>query len=102
MHEHLATEARQEMRAERTKGSVTCGCGCVLGWSAPDEVSCLQWHMLECGLLGETAIRTRWHVAVCAALSKRIKHRDVVDGIMACWATTAGRIHTVAGDQSRG
>jgi len=37
-----------------------------------------------------------------AALSKRIKRRDVVDGVMACWATTAGRTHTAAGDQSRG
>ena len=103
MHEHLlATEARQEMWAGRTKGSVTCGCGCVLGRAAPGEVSCLQWHMLKCGLPGETAIRTRWHVAVRAALSKRIKRRNVIDGIMACWATTAGRIHTAAGDQSRG
>ena len=39
MHEHLATEARQEMWAGRTAGSVTCGCGCVLSWAAPDEVS---------------------------------------------------------------
>ena len=39
MHEHLATEARQEMWAGRAKGSVTCGCGCVLSWAAPDEVS---------------------------------------------------------------
>ena len=31
-----------------------------------------------------------------------MKRRDVVDGIMACWATTDGRIHTAAGDQSRG
>ena len=37
-----------------------------------------------------------------SALSKRIKRRDVVDEIMACWATAAGRIHTAAGDQSRG
>ena len=102
MHEHLATEARQEMWAGQAKGSVTCGCGCVLSWAAPDEVSCLQWHMLECGLANETAIRTRWHTAVRAALAKRIKRRDVVDGIMACWAMTAGRIHTAAGDQSRG
>ena len=58
--------------------------------------------MLECGLPGETAIRTRWHIAVRAALSKRVKRREVVDGIMVYWATTAGRIHTVAGDQSRG
>ena len=29
MHEHLATEARQAMRAGQVKGSVTCGCGCV-------------------------------------------------------------------------
>ena len=101
MHEHLATEARQEMWAGQTKGSVTCGCGHVIGWAAPDEVSRPQWHMLECGLPGETAIRTRWRVAVRAALSKRIKRRDVVDGIMACWATTAGRIHTAAGDHSR-
>ena len=36
-----------------------------------------------------------------AALAKRIKRRDVVDGVMACWAMTAGRIHT-EGDQSRG
>ena len=35
-------------------------------------------------------------------LSKRIKRRDVVDGIVACWATTAGQIHAAAGDQSRG
>ena len=102
MHEHLATEARQEMRAGRAKGSVTCGCGCVLSWAAPDEVSRLQWHMLECELPGETAIRTRWHAVVRAALAKRIKRRDVVDGAMACWVTTAGRIHTAAGDQSRG
>ena len=98
----LATEARQEMWAGQAKGSVTCGCGCVLSWAAPDEVSRLQWHMLECGLPGETAIRTRWHAAVRAALAKRIKRRDVVDGVMACWAMTAGRIHTAAGDQSRG
>ena len=58
--------------------------------------------MLECGLPGESAIRTYWHVVVRSVLSKRIKRRDVVDGIMACWATTAGRIHTAAGDQSRG
>ena len=102
MHEHLATEARQEMWAGQTTGSVTCGCGCALSWAAPDEVSRLQWHMLECGPPGECAIRTHWHVAVRSALSKRIKRRDVVDGIMACWATTAGRIHTAAGDQSRG
>ena len=102
MHEHLATEARQEMWAGQTKGSVTCGCGRVLGWAAPGEVSRLQWHMPESGLPGETAIRTRWHVAVRAALSKRIKRRDVIDDIMACWATTAGRIHTAAGDQSHG
>ena len=102
MHEHLATEARQEMRAGQAKGSVTCGCGCVLSWAAPGEVSRPQWHMLECGLAGETAIRTRWHTAVRAALAKRIKRRGVVDGVMACWAMTAGRIHTAAGDQSRG
>ena len=30
MHEHLVTEARQEMGAGQTAGSVTCGCGCVL------------------------------------------------------------------------
>ena len=35
MHEHLATEARQEMWAGRAKGSVTCGCGCVLSWGLP-------------------------------------------------------------------
>ena len=98
MHEHLATEARQEMWAGRTAGSVTCGCGCVLSWAAPDEVSRLQWHMLECGLPGESAIRTRWHAAVRLALSKWIKRRDVVDGIMGCWAMAAGRIHTAAGD----
>ena len=74
----------------------------MLSWAAPDEVSRLQWHMLECGLPGESATRTRWHIAVRSALSKRIKRRDVVDGIMACWAATAGRIHTAAGDQSRG
>ena len=102
MHEHLATEARQEMWAGHAKGSVTCGCGCVLGWAAPDEVSRLQCHMLECGLPGEAAIRTCWHTAMRAALSKRIKRRDVVDGVMVCWATAAGRIHTAAGDQSRG
>ena len=102
MHEHLATEARQEMWAGRTAGSVTCGCGCVLSWAGPDKVSRLQWHMLECGLPGESAIRTRWHAAVRLALSKWIKRRDVVDGVMSCWAMTAGRIHTAAGDQSRG
>ena len=103
IHEHLATEARQEIWAGQTAGSVTCGCGCVLSWAAPDEVSRLQWHVLECGLPGESAIRTRWRVAVrSSALSKRAKRRDVVDGTMACWATTAGRIHTAAGDQSRG
>ena len=57
--------------------------------------------MLECGLPGESAIRARWHVAVRSALSKRIKRRDVVDGIMACWAINDGRIHTAAGDHSR-
>ena len=102
MHEHLTTEARQEMWAGQSAGSATCGCGCVLSWAAPDEVSRLQWHMLECGLPGESAIGTRWPVAMRSALSKRIKRRDVVDGIMACWATTNGRIHTGAGDQSCG
>ena len=102
MHEHLATEARQEMWAGRAKGSVTCGCGCVLSWAAPNEVGRLQWHILECGLPGETAIRARWYAAVRAALAKRIKRRDVVDCVMAFWATTAGRVHTAAGDQSRG
>ena len=58
--------------------------------------------MLECGLPGEAATRTRWHTAVRAALCKRIKRRDLVDGAMACWAMTVGRIHTAAGDQSRG
>ena len=72
MHEHLATEARQEMWAGRTAGSVTCGCGCVLSWAAPTEVSRLQWHMLECSLAGESAIRARWHTAVRLALSKWI------------------------------
>ena len=102
MHEHRATEARQEMWAGKAAGSVTCGCGCVLSWAAPDEVSRPQWYMLECALPGESAIRTRWHVAVRSELSKRIKRRDVDDGIMACWATTDGWIHTAAGDQSRG
>ena len=102
MHEHLATEARQEMWAGQAAGSVTCGCGSVLSWAAPDEVSRLQWHMLECALPGESAIRTRWHVAVRSALSKRIKRRDMVDGMMACWAMTDGRVDTAAGDQSRG
>ena len=74
----------------------------VLGLRRKAPLSRLQWHMLECGLPDEAAIRTRWHTAVRAALSKRIKRRDVVDGVMACWATTAGRFHTVAGDQSRG
>ena len=85
MHEHLATEARQGMWAGRATGSVTCGCGCVLSWAALNEVGRLQWHMLECGLPGETAIRARWHTAVRAALAKRIKRRDVIDGVMACW-----------------
>ena len=58
--------------------------------------------MLECALPGERAIRTQWHVTVRSALSKRIKRRDVVDGMMACWAITDGRINTAAGDQSRG
>ena len=57
--------------------------------------------MLECGLSGESAIRARWHVAVRSALSKRIKRRGVVDGIMACWATPDGRLYTAAGGQSR-
>ena len=84
MHEHLATGARQEMWAGQAAGSVTCGCGSVLSWAAPEEVSRLQWQMLEFALPGERAIRTRWHVAVRSALSKRIKRRDVVDGMMAC------------------
>ena len=91
------------MWAGQPAGSVTCGCGgYVLSWAVPEEVGCLQWHMLECRLPGETAIRTRWHAAVRAALAKRIERRDVVDGIMTCWAVTDGRIHTAAGDQSRG
>ena len=102
MHEHLATEARQEMWAGRSAGSVTCGCGYVLSWDKPEEVGRLQWHMLECKLPGDSAIRTRWHAAVRAALNGRIKRRDVVDGIMRCWETTDGCIHSAAGDQSRG
>ena len=84
MHEHLATDARQEMWEGQAAGSVTCGCGSVLSWAVPGEVSRLQWHMLECAFPGESATRTRRHVAVRSALSKRIKHRDVVDGMMAC------------------
>ena len=61
-----------------------------------------SWHMLECALPGESAIRTQWHVAVRSALSKRMKCRDVVEGTMACWAMTDGRIETAAGDRSRG
>ena len=100
MHEHLATtEARQEMRAGQ---AVTCGCGSVFCWAASGDVSRLQWHMLECALPGESAIRALWHVAVRSALSKHTKRRDVVDDTMACWTTTDGRIHTAAGDQSRG
>ena len=102
MHEYLATEARKEMWAGQMAGSVTCGCGCVLSWAAPDDVSRLQWHMRECGLPGESSTRSRWHKAVWSALSKRIKHRAVVDGTMACLSTTDGRIHTAADDQSRG
>ena len=94
------------MWAGQSAGSVIYGCGCVLSWAAPDEVSRLQlqWHMLDRvrPLPGESVIRARWHAAVRSALSKRTKRRDVVDGIMACWATTDGRIHTAAGDQSRG
>jgi len=101
MHEHLATEARQEMWAGQAAGSVICGCGSVLSWAAPEEVSRLQWHMLECGLPGEGAIRSRWHMAMRYALSKRIKRRAVLDGIVACWVMTDGRIHTAADDQSR-
>ena len=66
------------------------------------EVSRLQWHMLECDLPGKSAIRSRWHVAVRSALSKRIKRRAVHGGMMACWAMPGGRIHTAADDQSRG
>ena len=58
--------------------------------------------MLECALPDESAIRSRWHIVVRAALSKRIKRRDTVDGIVACWAMADGRIDTAAGDQSRG
>ena len=102
MHEDLATEARQEMWAGQAAGSVTCGCGSVLSWAAPEEVSRLQWHMLECGLLGESAIGGQWQVAVRSAPSKRTKRGDVLDGIMACWTMTDGRIHTAADNQSRG
>ena len=42
MHEHLATEARQEMWAGQAVGSITCDCGSVLSWAAPGEVSRLQ------------------------------------------------------------
>ena len=42
MHEDLATEARQKMWAGKAAGLVTCGCGCVLSWAAPDEVSRLH------------------------------------------------------------
>ena len=59
MHEHLATEARQEMWAGQAAGSVTCGCGSVLSWDALGEVSYLQRHMLDCGLPDESAIRSR-------------------------------------------
>lgn len=45
MHEHLATEVRQEIWAGQAARSVTCGCGCVLSWAVPEEVNCLQWHM---------------------------------------------------------
>ena len=41
-------------------------------------------------------------MAVRSALSKRTKRRDVLDGTVACWAMTNGRVHTAADDQSRG
>ena len=44
----------------------------------------------------------RWHAAVRSALSKRVKRRDVLDGLMACWLAKDGHIGTAAGDQSRG
>ena len=59
-------------------------------------------HARVRSLRRESAIRTRWHVAVRSALSKRMKRRDVVDGVIACLATRGGRIHTTASDQSRG
>ena len=83
MHEHLATEARQEMWAGQAAGSITFGCGSVLSWAAPEEVSRLQWHMLECGLSGESATRSRWYMAVRSALSKRIKRRGMLGGTVA-------------------
>ena len=58
--------------------------------------------MLECGLPGERGRRSRWHMAVRSALSKRTKNRALLGGIMACWSTTDGRIHTAADGQSRG
>ena len=42
MHEHLAAEARQEMWEGHAARSVTCGCGSVLSWAAPEEVIRLQ------------------------------------------------------------
>ena len=100
MHCQLATDARLELWAGRDEGSVTCACGRVLTWNDRTEVGSLQWHMLECTMPQEIAVRKRWYGAVDNVIATATDDAYVRDAIMACWSSDSnGWIHTAADDQ---
>ena len=81
MHEHLATEARQEMWAGQATGSVTCGCGSVLSWAAPDEVSRLQCRHEK----GTTVLMTELKADWCRVQKLLGRSRDKAGNLMPGW-----------------
>ena len=87
MHCQLATDARLELWAGRDEGSVTCACGRVLAWNDRTEVGPLQWHMFECTMPQETAVRKRWYGAVSSVIASATDGAYVRDAIMACWSS---------------
>ena len=94
--------------AGQAKGSVTCGCGCVLGWTASGEVSHLQWHVLECGPPSEAAIRTRWHTSrrtrvytTSTGSSRSIARRDDPNDGMHAYDRFMAQLARAAGDIPR-
>ena len=100
MHCQLATDARLELWAGRDEESVTCACGRVLSWNDRTEIGPLQWHIFECTMPQETAVRKRRHGAVCSAIASATDDAYVRDAIMACWSSDSnGWVHTAADDQ---
>ena len=85
------------------RGAAACGCGRSLGWVDHEDIGPLQWHLFECELTPEKAVRRRWRTAVKTAIAAATTDLVVVEAIVACWSSrTNGTIHTAAADQSSG